>query len=56
LAPRKRNEDMKRWKWEIAAGRGDFLPLLIGFVLLSRVDLARGAREAGEAAPVAALD
>jgi len=29
---------------------------LIGFVLLSRVDLARGAREAGEAAPVAALD
>jgi hypothetical protein len=26
---------MKRWKWEIAAGRGDFLPLLIGFVLLS---------------------
>jgi hypothetical protein len=26
---------MKRWRWEIAAGPGDFLPLLIGLVLLA---------------------
>ena len=26
---------MKRWRWEIAAGPGDFLPLLVGFVLLA---------------------
>ena len=25
---------MKAWKWQIAAGPGDFLPLLIGCVLL----------------------
>ena len=25
---------MKSWKWQIAAGPGDFLPLLIGCVLL----------------------
>ena len=26
---------MKRWRWEIAAGPGDFLPLVVGFVLLA---------------------
>ena len=25
---------MKRWKWQIAAGPGDFLPVLIGCVML----------------------
>jgi hypothetical protein len=25
---------MKRWKWQIAAGPGDFLPALIGCVML----------------------
>lgn len=25
---------MKRWKWQIAAGPGDFLPVLIGSVML----------------------
>jgi hypothetical protein len=25
---------MKRWKWEITKGPGDFLPLLIGCVML----------------------
>jgi hypothetical protein len=25
---------MKRWKWEIAAGPGDFLPVIIGCAML----------------------
>jgi hypothetical protein len=29
-----RKQDMRRWRWKIAAGPGDFLPVVIGCALL----------------------